>query len=1062
APSAAAGGAGSGGATAAMTNSSKSDVIAGNAAAAAQLGSMLSPTSSLALAALQGQKWQQVFDLDKVIKQLRATEKTQLRGGGGGARTVLQVQRLNAADMGYYDMVPKQATRDIVVCNACNGSYTKAGFNNHIALQHPSIWDAVPNKLNTTTTTGTESTQRSSQAASLAEHNNQDAGRESAELLGSPTDTLSATMSSCSNGSSSSLAANNSTTLSSSSTSSRHKSSSSKSSSSSNKTSSSSTSRSRSKSSKNRHHSELHHKVAAASAAGGSASSKKIASAIAATVAAAAAPPVAVKDDTSSSIAAAVPAAAAITVFSSSSNSSCSLPTTPAGVAVASNVSEHANTNSNYSPAPSLLEETQPSKKKLKAAAEAAATHHRSKPAKEKQLAPLYDQQQQHLSELDQAVCSITAQVEAQQQPRQHQVDLSAVAEEPLPMHNTSDDNSISLTLDDMLDSKFINEILNTVESDIPFDESALDTSQSQSQPQSQQQQQQQEPATKRLRYDDGTINADPNEYATALYHQQQQQQVYGEDSQHEQEPQLTAINAMQLQQLIYQQQQMLEADQQQQQQEQQLKQELNDEAVAQFSVYDVPSLTDDAEVTAEGEAATTTTTDEHMMLPSIIYEITDNNQVSVLDQQSQQQVIAEFLTQAGYDNVDVNVLTTTGAGTGAAAATATDANHFNDELSDFDFTKLETVSAAEAINNHTKTVKLEAQPQPQQPATNNNATYNSYESESIAQPHRQLVNAKYHEDAATYFNMTLYAGPPRPLAMNTFGLVKLPNGMGATLRKNLLMTRKANHGLVSLNGTNGNGIVGTLARPPPPPPPSSSTSSSLAGHCNGSSSSNASAAQQQLLLPRNPAQGKTIYAQKCSIIAQERLRCNKRTLLSRLSSSSSSNSLTVKRLNELLAGKLKQEKSEHNDSSDQQQQLEQLQQQEQHKRMHSFYEKRRKLMASRPQRHSPVGSSNNANHGRQLMRQRPLHLPLQLQSGVAVNPMGNASPQHQLLKKQLMRTLSDSSNICSGGAGAATIGATAGNGSSVNSIGNNNPWKSNSSTPGSSSASSDLMRVFV
>ncbi|XP_062141041.1 AF4/FMR2 family member lilli [Drosophila sulfurigaster albostrigata] len=1058
-----------------MTNSSKSDVIVGSAAAAAsQLGSMLSPTSSLSLAALQGQKWQQVFDLDKMIKQLRAAEKTQLRGGGGGGgtRAVLQVQRLNAADMGYYDMVPKQAARDIVVCNACNGSYTKAGFNNHIALQHPSIWDAVPNKLNTTETTSTTSTSRSSQAATLAEQNSQDGVRDPAELLGSPTDTLSATMSSCSNGSSSSLAAinNNATHVSSSSatssttSSSRHKSSSSKSSSSSNKTSSSSTSRSRSKSSKNRHHSELHHKVAAG---GGS---KKSASAIAATVAAAAAPPVAVKDDV-----AATGATAAITVFSSSSsNSSCSLPTTPAAAAVAaSNGNENVN-NSNYSPAPSLLEETQPSKKKLKAAGEAAATHHRSnKPAKEKQQAPLYEQQHQHqLSELDQAVSSITGHEEQQQQqqPRQHQVDLSAVAEEPLPMHNTSDDNSISLTLDEMLDSKFINEILNTVESDIPFDESALDTSQSHSQPQqqhqaSQQQHQLQEqnaPATKRLRYDDGTINADPNEYATALY--QQQQQVFGEDSQHEQEPQLTAINAMQLQQLIYQQQQMLEADQQQQQQhhqqQHQLKQELNEEATAQFSVYDVPSLTDDAEVTtaevnAAGGGATTTTGDEHMMLPSIIYEITDNNQVSVLDQQSQQQVIAEFLTQAGYDNVDVNVLTTT-TGATAGAVAATDANHFNDELSDFDFTKLETVSAAEANNNHTKTVKLEAQPQPQ-PATNNNTTYNSYESEPIAQPHRQLVNAKYHEDAATYFNMTLYAGPPRPLAMNTFGLVKLPNGMGATLRKNLLMTRKANHGLLSLNGTNGNGIVGTLARPPPPPPPSSH-----AGHCNGSSNPT-TAAQQMLMLPRNPAQGKTIYAQKCSIIAQERLRCNKRTLLSRLTNNS--NSLTVKRLNELLAGKLKPEKLEHNDASDQQQLLEQLQQQEQHKRMHSFYEKRRKLLASRPQRHSPVGSSSNSNgghsHGRPLMRQRPLHLPLQLQSGVgvAVNPMGNASPQHQLLKKQLLRTLSDNSNICSGG-GSAAIGVTAGNGSSVNN--NSNPWKSNSSTPGSSSASSDLMRVFV
>lgn len=373
------------GAVSNMTNSSKADVIAGGAtvaAAAAQLGSMLAPATSLALANMQGQKWQTALDLDKMIKQLRAAEKMHLRGAGraggnsssnsssGGsagsagneakqAPHVVQVQRLNAADMAYYDMVPKQATRDIVVCNACSGSYTKAGFNNHIALQHPNIWDTIPNKLN-----GTEA--RANATAAAVAENSQDGLREPAELLGSPTDTLSATMSSCSNGSSSSLAAanNNSNThasssSASSSSSSRHKSSSSKSSSSSKTSSSgsSSTGRSRSKSSKNRHHSDVHHKVGSKKS-----SASAIATAAPASIPAAAAVPVAVKDEAPPQPTVQPP----ITVFSSSSNSSCSLPPTPTLAAVASNGNEHAV---NYSPAPAqlanMLDETQPSKKKV-------------------------------------------------------------------------------------------------------------------------------------------------------------------------------------------------------------------------------------------------------------------------------------------------------------------------------------------------------------------------------------------------------------------------------------------------------------------------------------------------------------------------------------------------------------------------------------------------------------------------------------------------------------------------------------------------------------------------
>ncbi|EDW11163.2 uncharacterized protein Dmoj_GI17004 [Drosophila mojavensis] len=947
-----------GAAAAGMTNSSKSDSIGGAAAAAAQLGNMLSPS----LSSMQGQKWQQVFDLDKVIKQLRAAEKTHLRGnnkassaGGSAAPHVVQVQRLNASDMAYYDMVPKLAARDIVVCNACNGSYTKAGFNNHIALQHPSIWDAAPNKLSSSAAGATAAT-----VAAVADSS------QDGELLGSPTDTLSATMSSCSNGSSSSLAAinnSNNTNISSasSSSSSRHKSSSSKSSSSSktgsSSSNSSSTGRSRSKSSKNRHHSDVHH-----TKVGGSKKSSAIATAATAPAPVAAAAVAAVKEE----LPTAAGAQPAITVFSSSSNSSCSLPPTPATVAGNGNGNEHGI---NYSPANNMLDEQQqqhqPSKKKLKTTGSGEATsHHRSKPAKEKQLAPIYEQQQ--LSELDQAVSSITGQVNVEQLQQRHQVDLSAATEEALPlMQNASDDNSISLTLD-MLDSKFINEILNTVESDLPFDESALDTSQQQQQQQQQLSADQLEPNTKRLRFDDGTIQADAAEYAAALYQQQQQQhgqQVYTEEPQ---QTQLSAMDAMQLQQLIYQQQQMLEQADQQQQQQQQLKQEeLQAEATAQFSVYNVPSLTDDVEETAQVAG------DEQLMLPSIIYEITDNNQVSVLDQQSQQQVIAEFLTQAGYDNVDVNVnvnVLQEGVNVGGSGGN----QMMYDELGEFDFSKLETVSGD--ANNHTKTVKLEnnqpqQQQQPLQPTGGNSNGFNHFEGVLHAQPHRQLANAKYHEDS-TYFNMTLYSGPPRPLAMNTFGLVKLPNGMGATLRKNLLTTRKANNSLLSLNGSSG--VVGTLARAPPPPP---------TVNCNGSSNGS-----QQLLLPRVAAgQGKTIYAQRCSVIAQERLRCNKRALLSKLSNGSSlgnsAGNMTVKRLQELLAGKLKPEKEKEKDKTDyseaSEQQLQQ-QQQEENKRMHSFYEKRRKLLATRQHRHLPIGGGGVSNN-RPFKRQRPMHLPLQL-----------------------------------------------------------------------------------
>jgi len=329
----------------------------------ASAGSNSGSGSGLSLFSLQGQKWQQVFDLDKVIKQLRTAEKTYLRGGknssaGGDQQAKVQVQRLQSADMAYYDLVPKLASRDIVLCSSCSGCYTKAGFQHHIALQHPSVWEATSSKVSPSA----NGAATSSDSRLTATENSQEGG---AIVPSSPTDTLSAsTLSSCSNGSSSSTSlqhpagAGSSTTTTSSSSSSRHKSSSSKSSSSSSSKGSSSTSagsRSRSKSSKNRHHSSPAPAPALESNHKESKGSKKST--------AIAAPPVVapvVKEEPPAVAA----APAAITVFSSSSNSSCSLPPTPTLGAASSEVALGVN----YSPAQlqtevEKLPELQPKKK---------------------------------------------------------------------------------------------------------------------------------------------------------------------------------------------------------------------------------------------------------------------------------------------------------------------------------------------------------------------------------------------------------------------------------------------------------------------------------------------------------------------------------------------------------------------------------------------------------------------------------------------------------------------------------------------------------------------------
>ncbi|XP_017075879.2 RNA polymerase II degradation factor 1 [Drosophila eugracilis] len=918
--------------------------------------------SGLSLFSLQGQKWQQVLDMDKVIKHLRTAEKIYLRGGknsaGGDQHAKVQVQRLQSADMAYYDLVPKLASRDIVLCSSCSGCYTKAGFQHHIALQHPSVWEATSGKVNPNPNGSTIS----SDSRLTATENSQEGG---AIVPSSPTDTLSAsTLSSCSNGSSSSaslqhLAGVGSSTTSSSS-SSRHKSSSKSSSSSSSKGSSSTSagSRSRSKSSKNRHHSSPAPAPSLESSHKESKGSKKST--------AIAAPPVVapVKEEPPAAV-----AAPAITVFSSSSNSSCSLPPTPTLGAAASEVALGVN----YSPAQlqtetEKLPEVQP-KKKLK-----GSSDHRTKAEKEKNKEkPLVNsyEQQQVLSELDQAVSSITGAVSSEQ---------VAPEEEELPLPNTSDENSISQTLDEMLDSKLINEILNN------FDESALDTSQQQPQQQSQNGTlPHPAQATKRLRFEDGTIGED-----YTVYQQQSVQQVYGEEE-HQQE--LTTIDAMQLQQLIYQQQQMLEQQQLQEQQQQQ-EQKLHDhEQQRQFSVYNVPSLTDEA----LGNPHQQQQLEEHMILPSIIYEISETNPVSMLEQQK---VLAEFLTHAGYENVDVNVVQ---SGMQSGLSSGTEISHLADELGDFEFSKLETVS------DTVKTVKLEAKVASQPPTTNPQINH-----------HPTLANAKYHEDS--YFNVMLYSGSPRPLAMNTFGMVKMPQGLGVTFRKNLLTTRKANNNLLSLAGGSHLGVVGQLARPPPPPSPALS---------NG-------------VPGKNPASGRTIYAQRSNVIAQDRLRCNKRALVGKggAGGSGSPGVMTAKRLNELLMGKVKKEEKpspESEEGGEHPMKDKDREKEEDNKLTFSFYEKRRRLLAGKHEQLQTLG--------------RP-SFTLPLQSNHNAIQIQNNSPQ-QILKKQLLRTLSDSSS---------NINISNMNSSNTPSANSNPPWKGNNSNPGGNSTptSSDLMRVFV
>ncbi|XP_017467518.1 PREDICTED: serine-rich adhesin for platelets [Rhagoletis zephyria] len=487
--------------------------------------------------------------------------------------------------------------------------------------------------------------------------------------------------------------------------------------------------------------------------------------------------------------------------------------------------------------------------------------------------------------------------------------EIVQACEDALP-HNTSDENSI-LTFDDVFDSKFINEILSTADTEIHFDENELDTAAvSQQQEQHQVYQHQQVPSgAKRMRYDEPILASGPQQQLQTqqqgqgveitgefvAYQQQQQQQQYVpynvatlEDlkmfngsgplvEQHQQIPthlqhateqqqqqqQLTAIDAMQLQQLLYQQQTLnthydnnivddhTDANQLAMQQQQydhndivSAKQLMDmcatvdmksnklgdfstisstagayvnayDNMAAHFQLYNVPSLTDDNLETAEHVS----TGDENgILMPNIvsgmqrasqqyvlpgsagedhlIYEITDNNQVAVISQQRQQQMLTDFLTHTNYDQVateintdapsTVSLLQPTNNGMSIKEACYEN----DDDLLEFDYSLLETVKSISSSSSS---------------GTNNGGNSKSIKTELNTSGSSA---SKYYEDM--YLNAYLYTGIPKPIAINCFGLIKLPFAAATTFRKHILNARKANNSPITLSGGGINGMVCT------------------------------------------------------------------------------------------------------------------------------------------------------------------------------------------------------------------------------------------------------------
>ncbi|CAD6999506.1 probable WRKY transcription factor protein 1 [Ceratitis capitata] len=259
----------------------------GSTPSEAQPSSNTSKNTENSLIKHQGQKWQQVFDFDKMLKQLRSStsekqhhrskndtsssskssssnsssqsSKSGSSSNSKNGRSIRQVQRLNGNDMHYYGIAPKKASAGVIVCSICRGIYTMVGFSNHMIMQHPTAWGAISSKLTLTTS--------NEMFNIISNDNSQDCLRDVAgstaptDILGSPSD-LSGIMSTSSNASSSSSSI--STTSSTYAATPRHKSSKSSGgttagSSSSGGSSSTSGSRSRSKQSRHGSNNNNHH-----------------------------------------------------------------------------------------------------------------------------------------------------------------------------------------------------------------------------------------------------------------------------------------------------------------------------------------------------------------------------------------------------------------------------------------------------------------------------------------------------------------------------------------------------------------------------------------------------------------------------------------------------------------------------------------------------------------------------------------------------------------------------------------------------------------------------------
>ncbi|XP_011194427.2 serine-rich adhesin for platelets [Zeugodacus cucurbitae] len=1040
----------------------------GNTPAEAQSSSNSTKNTENSLIKHQGQKWHQVFDFDKMIKQIRATvsEKQHHRNKGDtssssnngksatataaasssksngssnskNARSIRQVQRLSGNDMHYYGIVPKKASADVIVCSICRGIYTMVGFNNHMIMQHPSAWGAVSSKL-------ANAPASNDMINLIPNDNSQDCLRDgpgltAPEILGSPSD-LSGIMSTSSNASSSSSSI--STTSSTYTATPRHKSSKSggTTAGSSSSGGSSSTSGSRSRSKQSRHSSSNNHAAAVGihtssnasteSAQASSKSSKKNSSNNSSGSNAnshknenANNPSSLAITGMSTTITNAVThsgkhskdtsvldtlATTPIALYSSSSNSSCSLPPTPklstslaevkspAFVAQESVDSPVSSSSLEYerisaggksvSGKPTHTSNAPGKNSKANGNAASSSTHNSKEVAKVAAIKDVNRFDTTPLTELDQAVSSITENPSlidkksvsciknimdttnismppsinnifqmpttttntennsekllqaAMNAPTTNATNMNVVqtvmapnyvvpqevaqtCEDALP-HNTSDDNSI-LTFDDMFDSKFINEILSTADTDIPFDEGEFDTATAAQHQQQQHQQQQQtqdqhqvfqqqvQPTTKRMRYDETLLTSGQQQQQIqhqqqgqsveitgefVAYQQQQQQQQYvpynvatlddlklfnssgplveqhhlqhatEQQQQQQQQQQLTAIDAMQLQQLLYQQQTLSNhydtnmvdnsADSNALAMHQQqydhsgvvsAKQLMDicasvdmksnkltdfatlpaatggtyehcyDNMAAHFQLYNIPSLTDDDNVDAVVQQMPTTGGDANLLLPNVvngmqratqqyvlpggvgedhlIYEITDNNQVAVISQQRQQQMLNEFLTQANYDQVATDINDPANAAqmqqnnTNVDNINAKEVTDIDDDLLEFDYSLLETFKTISSSSSNSSN-------------SGGNAKSIKTELNSSASS-----SSKYYDDV--YLNAYLYAGIPKPIAINCFGLIKMPFAAATTFRKHILNARKANNSPITLSGGGGiNGIV--------------------------------------------------------------------------------------------------------------------------------------------------------------------------------------------------------------------------------------------------------------